>query len=185
VRLRGQTTWAGPWVAQDIAVWASTASTGGPPAATATPTRTPTATATPPPTGSQTVTFDDRAGQDQALNGQYPSGVIDWGTNTWHHAAPWGAFTTKSVSFNGSGVTSRTFAFVTPRRLVSVQAYNGGSGSTTVRLSCPGKPARTATVAAGQVTTIATGWTGTCITVTVNSTNGWDTNFDSLVIAGS
>ena len=57
---------------------------------------------------TQIVTFDDRAGQDQALNGQYPSGVIDWGTGAWYHSGPWGAFTTKSASFSASGVTSRT-----------------------------------------------------------------------------
>jgi hypothetical protein len=31
--------------------------------------------------------------------------------------------------------------------------------------------------------TITTGWTGACTTVTVATTNGWDTNFDNFVIA--
>jgi hypothetical protein len=135
---------------------------------------------------TQTVTFDDKAGQNQALNGQYPTGVIDWGTNTWYHSGPWGPFTTKSVSFNGGGVTSRTFTFLTtPRRLVSVRVFNGGGGSTTVTLSCSGQTTKTQSVAAGQVVTIDTGWTGTCTTVTVGSSNGWDTNFDDLVYAPS
>ena len=42
------------------------------------------------------------------------------------------------------------------------------------------KPA-TFTVNAGQLATLATGWTGTCPTVTVTSSNGWHTNFDNLV----
>jgi hypothetical protein len=40
-------------------------------------------------------------------------------------------------------------------------------------------------VAAGQVATVTTGWTGTCTTVTVGSSNGWDTNFDDLEYAPS
>jgi hypothetical protein len=166
--------------------------TGGPlpatptttvPTATATPTRTPTPTATPAQSGQTTLTFDDRAGQNQALNGQYPSGVIDWGTGQWWHSGPYGSFTTKSVSFT-SGATSRTLRFMTPRRLARLDAYNGGGGPTTVTLGCPGQPTRTATLAAGQTATVTTGWTGACGTVTVTSSNGWDTNFDNLVLDG-
>jgi hypothetical protein len=134
------------------------------------------------PIGAQTVTFDDRAGQNQPLSGQYPSGVIDWGTGQWWHSGPFGSFTTKSVSFT-AGATSRTLTFVTPRRLVSLQAHNGG-GSTTIALSCAGQPTKTVVLAAGQSATIATGWTGTCTTVTVSSSNGWDTNFDNLAVGG-
>jgi hypothetical protein len=31
------------------------------------------------------------------------------------------------------------------------------------------------------VVTIATNWTGPCTTVTVTSSNGWNTNFDDIV----
>jgi hypothetical protein len=150
---------------------ASVAVTVGPPPA-----------ATPP--GQATVTFDDLAGLGQPLDGQYPTEVIDWGTNTWYLSRPWGAFTTKSVSFT-QGATSRTFTFVTPRRLQSVRVYNGGGTSTTVNLSCAGQTTKTQEVAAGQVATVTTGWTGTCTIVTLSSTNGWDTNFDDLVHADS
>jgi hypothetical protein len=126
------------------------------------------------------VTFDDRAGQGQLLNGQYPAEVIDWGTGQWWHSGPFGAFTGKSVSFTPGG-TSRSFNFVTPRRLISLQAYNGGGASSTLTLACDGQPTKTTTLAAGQVTTISTGWTGTCTAVTVTSANDWDTNFDNLV----
>ena len=37
------------------------------------------------------------------------------------------------------------------------------------------------TVNAGQLSTLTTNWTGTCPTVTVTSSNGWNTNFDNLV----
>jgi hypothetical protein len=133
--------------------------------------------------GAQTITFDDRPGQNQTLNGQYPSGVIDWGSGSWFHSGPYGSFRTNSVSFS-QGVTSRSLTFVTPRRLVSVQAYNGGAVSSTVTLSCAGQPTKTVTLAAKQLTTIATGWAGTCPAVTIGSSNGWDTNFDNMVIDG-
>jgi hypothetical protein len=206
-QFRGQWNYAGPWRVQDPSIFASSAPSSQPtptpiptatpppgsatptptasptrPAATATATSTATATATrTPATGSQSVTFDDRAGQNQALNGQYPSGVIDWGTNKWYHSGPWRAFTTKSVSFSSAGVTSQSFTFLTPRRLVSLQAYNGGNSASTVTLACARKPTKSISLAAGQLATISTGWTGTCTTVTVGSTNGWDTNFDNLV----
>ncbi|MER3420187.1 MAG: hypothetical protein C4290_06540, partial [Chloroflexota bacterium] len=159
---------------------------------TATATRTPTATATPQPSrtptptptggGMLTITFDDYPGQDQPLSGQYPTSVIDWGSNQWWISGPWGKFTTKSVSFNGGGITNASFKFVSPRKLVQIDASNGGSSSTTVTLTCDGKSTKTVTLAAGQVMTILTGWTKACTTVTVTSTNGWDTNFDNLVL---
>jgi len=117
------------------------------------------------------------------LNGQYPTGVIDWGTNAWFLSAPWGGFTTKSIGFNGPGLTSGAFTFLTPRRLVSIQAYNGGV-ATTVTLQCAGQTSKVQAVAPGQLVTIATGWTATCTTVTIISTNGWDTNLDNLVHDG-
>jgi hypothetical protein len=150
------------------------------------PSATPPAGAGGPPSlpSGPVLTFDDRPGQNQALDGQYPTGVIDWGTGDWWQSAPWGRFTTKSISFNGSGRTSATFTFVTPRRLVRLDAYNGGSGSSTVTLACAGQPTKTQDVAASEMLTIDTSWTGTCAMVTVTSTNGWDTNFDNLTIDG-
>jgi PKD repeat protein/endonuclease YncB( thermonuclease family) len=153
---------------------------------TATPTATRTATATPtntPLPGSSTVIFDDLTGQDRVLNGQYPTGVINWGTGAWYLSAPWGGFTTKSIGFNGPGLTSGSFTFISPRRLLSIQAYNGGA-ATTVTLQCAGKPDVVQAIAAGQLVTITTNWVGTCSSVTILSTNGWDTNLDNLLHDG-
>jgi hypothetical protein len=132
------------------------------------------------PSTSQTVTFDEKAGQDQPLNGQYPTGVIDWGTGKWYHSGPWGAFTTKSASFNGAGVTSQTFTFLSPRRLVSVRAYNGAGAATTVTIACDGQT-QSQSVSAGTAVVIMTGFSAICNQVTLSSANGWDTNFDDLV----
>ena len=157
------------------------------PTSTTTPTpvrtATPTSTATPGGgTTSQTVTFDDLSSPDRPLSGQYPSGLINWGTNVWYLSSPWGRFTTNSISFNGDGPTSASFSFVAPHRLLRLDAYNGGSGATTVTVACSGQPTVTTTLGAGQVTTLATNWTATCTTVTIGSSNGWWTNFDNLVV---
>lgn len=173
VQFRGQATWAGPWMVRDLSV---VAQGSGPP-----PPPTPSPVPTPVPPVTQTVTFDDKTGQNQPLSGQYPSGLISWGSGMWYHSGPYGQFTTKSASFDGSSRTSATFTFLTPRRLVSLRAYNGGVAST-VTLACPGEVTKSMSLAAGQLATITTGWNGTCTTVTVTSTNGWDTNFDDLVI---
>jgi len=166
-----------------------------PPPATPTPTRTATPTPTRTPVGAptltptptpgstgQSITFNDRTNTGQPLNGQYPSGVAEWGTNVWYLSRPWGKFTTNSISFNGGSLRSATVRFLTPRQLVSLQAFNGGGAASTITLSCSGQPTRTASVAANQLTTVTTGWSGTCSTLTIGSSNGWDTNFDQLVI---
>jgi hypothetical protein len=156
------------------------------PSSTPTPTPTPTPTATPTPEPELlTVTFDDRSGESQVLSGQSPEGVIDWGSNQWWHSRPWGLFATKSVSFNGPGLRSGTFTFVAPARLVKLDAYNGGHSESTITLSCSGQPTRTAKLGAKQLATILVDWMPTCTVVTIGSSNGWDTNFDNLVVAVS
>lgn len=147
------------------------------PTATLTATPTPTPTAAPTPNGQVTVTFDDLGGQNQGLNGQYPTGLISWGTGKWYLSAPWSVHATKSVSFNTSS-TSKTFAFVNPKILDSITA--GGNGASTITLGCSGNPTKTQAIVANTLTTITTGWTKPCTTVTVGSSNGWDTNFDNL-----
>src|SRR5262249_30031676 len=89
----------------------------------------PTPTPIAPSRVTQTVSFDDLSPANRPLNGQYPSGVIDWGTNTWYLSAPWRQFTTNSITFNFNGATqtSGSLRFVNPRRLVQLDAFNGGS----------------------------------------------------------
>ena len=130
-----------------------------------------------------TITFNDKSGQNTAFSGQYPTGVINWGTNKWWIASPWQKLTTKSISFNGGGLKSAPFTFISPKTLVKLDLYNGGSTAATTTLSCVGNPNKTFTIASKQLLTAQdTGWTTPCTTVTVSSSNGWDTNYDNLVI---
>jgi len=133
---------------------------------------------------TSTINFNALTAVQAPLNGQYPTGVINWGTNVWWLSSPWLQFTTNSISFNGGGPTSGSFTFVTPKRLISLKAFNGGTAASTITLSCSGNPTKTLSIAPNQLVTIATGWTATCTTVTIGSSNGWNTNFDDLVIGG-
>ena len=207
VQLRAQNTPYLPWDIRDISIWAPgqsqippPTSTSTPTAHTSTPTPTPTTsvptptstsisakTATPTPTppsvpGTRRVTFDDLSDTDQPLNGEYPDGLIDWGTNAWFLSGPYGKISGNSVSFNGSSSRSARFQFVTPHLLISVRAYNGDTVPSNVTLSCPGKPLKQVMLAPQQVATIQTNWAGTCTSVRVSTSNGWATNFTDFLI---
>jgi len=81
-------------------------------------------------------------------------------------------------------LTSATFTFLVPRRLVRLDAYNGGAAASSVTLRCGTGAPLTVSVAANQLLSIATNWTSTCPSVTMTSSNGWNTNFDNLVVDG-
>jgi hypothetical protein len=130
----------------------------------------------------QTITFDDLANPNRPLNGQYPSGVADWGTNVWFLSGAWGQFRTQSISFNGAGSTSANVTFLSARRLVRLDAFNGGTAPSTVALTCTGQPTVSVTLPAGAMQTISTGWAGACSVINFSSSNGWYTNFDNILI---
>jgi len=139
------------------------------------------ATGTPPPL---TFTFDSlpHPTPDATLNGQFPSGMIDWGTGNWWLAAPWLDFTTRSVSFNGPSITQANVTFVTAVVPLELDVLNGTQTDSTFSLSCGSNPARTWTIGWGDIIHLTTGWTARCTTMTISSSNGWDTNFDNLKI---
>jgi glucose/arabinose dehydrogenase len=135
--------------------------------------------------GVHTVTFDDLTGENESLNGVYPSNTIDWASGQWFLAGPTGPLATKSIRFNASWQTNVAFTFMTPRRLVSLQAYNAGTSDDTITLSCGHETPRQVVLTAGQRATIDTAWSGTCGRVTVRTSNGWKTYFDNFTYADS
>ncbi|MEX0616987.1 MAG: PQQ-dependent sugar dehydrogenase [Candidatus Woykebacteria bacterium] len=123
------------------------------------------------------ISFNDRP--TGILNGQYPTGIADWGSNKWLVGAAFASFPDNSIAFNGAGPTSATFTFVSPKRLLSVDI--SGVSNSTITISCAGNTTITRNVSANLLTTIQTGWNNNCTTVTIGSSNGWDTNFDNFV----
>jgi hypothetical protein len=85
------------------------------------------------------VTFDDpheRAGT--ALNGQYSSGVIDWGASQWHIATPIGKFGTFNAAPSDANATEAEFHFYAPRIFLGFDVYNDSDHDTTVRVKPAG-----------------------------------------------
>lgn len=118
---------------------------------------------------------------NKALNGEYPTGVIDWGNNIWYLSGPLKKFKTNSVSFNISSNNSASFTFLSPAIITSIQAFNSGNKLSTVTLSCSTNPTVTKSVNPNALTTINTEWTNTCTIITLGSSNGWLTKFDNIV----
>ncbi|MEX1254906.1 MAG: hypothetical protein WEE64_11270 [Dehalococcoidia bacterium] len=132
---------------------------------------------------TMTVTFDPAPAQLQRpFGGQYPAGVIDWGSDEWWLSAPWEQFTTNSIGFNGRGRTTGSFTLLDTWSLASVDVDNEYR-QTTLTIRCTGQPDKVVTLAAHVKTTVQTGWTAPCSPVTILNTNGWDTNFDNFVLA--
>ena len=150
---------------------------------TASPTPTPTAT---PGTGGGTSVIDfNSATAGAPLNGQYPSGIANWGTGTWYVSPAWGQFTTNSISYSNATIRSGVVSFLSPVRLVSIEAYNGGSARSDITISCPGSNIGTFVNAGSFLKINATNWGSPCSTITITSSNGWETNFDNLTYTTS
>jgi hypothetical protein len=77
---------------------------------------------------------------------------------------------------------SASAVLLTPRVVSQVDAYNGGSVTSTIALACPGLATVQINLGVGELTSIRTGWTSVCTSLTVRSSNGWDTNFDNFVL---
>ena len=116
----------------------------------------------------QTVTFDNVPGVDMntELDGKFPQDLIDWGSGAWYLSGPWQELSGNSISFNGEGINTASFSFLSPRQLLSLDAYNGGEDSATVTLSCPGQSDMQVQLAANQLRTLSTGWSANCSQVT-------------------
>jgi hypothetical protein len=134
-------------------------------------------------TGQDTVTFDNVPGiaDHTELTGEFPQGVINWGSGSWYLSGPWQDLHNNSISFT-EGTDTASFSFVSEHQLVKLDAYNGGDAPASLKLSCPGQTERLFQMDAGELKTLDTGWSGNCAQVTVFTSNGWYTNFDNLVI---
>jgi uncharacterized delta-60 repeat protein len=137
-------------------------------------------TPTPPPT--TTVTFDDRTA-NTPLNSTYAG--INWGSGMWDVDGPISTDSTNSISFHTSTVTNGTFAFLTSQVLISTQIYSNSSTTAMITLSCSGDPTVSAQVSPNTSALLVTNWTVPCTTVTVTSSNSWNTNLDNLVYSST
>jgi hypothetical protein len=84
------------------------------------------------------LTFDDpHLAGGTFLEGEYPAGVIDWGTDVWRINVPEGKFGTFNLCLADNKASAAEFRFYSPRIFVGVDVYNGGASEATVTVSFP------------------------------------------------
>ncbi|RKH56309.1 DUF4082 domain-containing protein [Corallococcus llansteffanensis] len=126
------------------------------------------------------LTFDTFAGENEVLNG--PNGPMHFLTDKWFIATPWGGFDTKSISFNGGGITDAGLSVFGQRHVIGLDAFTWDTGAT-LTLSCLDLPTRTFPLTAGQVTHVVTNWLQPCTVFRIATSNGWDTNIDNIQLS--
>ena len=105
------------------------------------------------------VDFDNpHVGANVALRGQYPSGVIDWGRDSWKVCPPDGRMSTFSLCAAGADATQAQFRFFYPRVLMGFDVYNPLDRDVTLTVRAPEMRERTFILKAGQLQRIKTGW---------------------------
>jgi hypothetical protein len=129
----------------------------------------------------QYVTFDDPhllAGT--LFKGQYPSGVIDWGTEQWRINVPEGGFGTFNLAIADPKARSAEFRFYWPRIFVGIDVYNGGTSDAKITVHSPENRQTSFSVKPGQLQRLRTGWRDPSSTVTFDIQNGEELRFDNL-----
>jgi hypothetical protein len=127
------------------------------------------------------VTFDAphlQAGTH--LEGQYPSGAIDWGSDQWRINVPEGAFGTFNLALIDPKSTSAQFRFYSPRIFVGVDVYNGGASEATLTIHSPEIRETSFTIKPGELRRIRTGWADPSTSVVFDFKNGEGLRFDNI-----
>ena len=105
------------------------------------------------------VDFDNpHVGANVALRGEYPSGVIDWGRESWKVCPPAGRMSTFSLCAAGTEAAKAQFRFFSPRVLMGFDVYNPTAGDLELTIRAPEMRERTFILEAGQLQRIKTGW---------------------------
>ena len=132
-------------------------------------------------TPPQYITFDDpHLPAGTVLNGEYPSGVIDWGTDAWRINVPEGGFGTFNLALTDAKAKTAEFRFYWPRIFVGVDVYNGGPSDATVTIHSPEIREISFTIKPGQLQRLRTGWRDPSSSVIFEFKNGEGLRFDNL-----
>jgi hypothetical protein len=129
----------------------------------------------------ENITFDDpHYSAGTLLKGEYPAGVIDWGTDMWRISAPDGKFGTFNLTVNDPKLTTPQFRFYSPRVFVGIDVYNSGSSDAVITFHTPEIPQASFSIRAGELRRVRTGWRDASSTVTFELKNGEGLRFDNL-----
>jgi len=129
----------------------------------------------------QYITFDDpHLAAGTVLKGEYPSGVIDWGTDAWRINVPEGGLGTFNLAPTDAKAKTAEFRFYWPRIFVGVDVYNGGPSDATVTVHSPEIREISFTIKPGQLQRLHTGWRDSSSKVIFEFKNGEGLRFDNL-----
>ncbi|MGC1294286.1 MAG: hypothetical protein WA869_04535 [Alloacidobacterium sp.] len=127
------------------------------------------------------ITFDDpHLPAGTPLIGQYPSGVVDWGSGEWEIGTPFGKFGTFTLRRSDPKGTRGELSFYAPRIFAGVDVYNDGDGDATLSIRSPEIREVSYTIKPKELLRIRTGWHDTSSKVIFNFTNGQGLRFDNL-----
>jgi hypothetical protein len=129
----------------------------------------------------QYITFDDpHLAAGTVLKGEYPSGVIDWGTDAWRINVPEGGLGTFNLAPTDAKAKTAEFRFYWPRIFVGVDVYNGGPSDATVTIHTPEIREISFAIKPGQLQRLRTGWRDASSSVIFEFKNGEGLRFDNL-----
>jgi hypothetical protein len=127
------------------------------------------------------ITFDDpHLPAGTPLLGQYPSGVIDWGSGEWKIGTPYGKFGTFTLALSDPNAMRAEFNFYSPRIFAGLDVYNGGDQNATLTVRSPETREISHTIKPKELLHLRTGWRDPSSKVIFDFTDGHALRFDNL-----
>jgi hypothetical protein len=127
------------------------------------------------------ITFDNpHLAAGTHLGGQYPTGVIDWGSDAWAIGTPEGKFGTFTLARVDAKAEETGFRFTTPLIFAGIDIYNGADHDATVRVHSPENREVSVTVKAKQLVRLRTEWRDASSAVRFATSGGEALRFDNL-----
>jgi hypothetical protein len=127
------------------------------------------------------ITFDDpHLPAGTTLLGQYPSGVIDWGSGEWQIGTPFGKFGTFTLALSDPNLKQAEFNFYAPRIFQGVDVYNDADSNATLTVRSPETHEASYTIKPKELFRLRTGWHIPSSKVTFDFINDHDLRFDNL-----
>jgi hypothetical protein len=127
------------------------------------------------------LTFDNpHLTAGTALDGPYPTGLINWPRSEWKIGTPEGKFGTFNLIADDPQAQSLEFSFANPRVFIGIDVYNGGSSEARITIHSEKLADVSATVQPGELKRIKTDWKEGSKEVKFEVTNGNALRFDNL-----
>jgi hypothetical protein len=127
------------------------------------------------------IDFDNpHVGARVLLQGQYPSGVVDWGQTEWKVYPPNGRMSTFSLGTAAADSNSEEFRFASPKILMCADIYNPTDREVVLTLRAPEMREVSFHLPPGTLRRIKTGWKNRASLVTLQADGLGSLRFDNI-----